>query len=56
MTQFEYITATSGVYFCGCLGCFDAQYGGPSGFCAECESAGCEDYDTCQCEDVREEC
>lgn len=56
MTQFEYVTATSGVYPCECIGCLDVVYGYPSEYCGECESAMCVDSDSCQRDDVYEEC
>lgn len=56
MTQFEYITATSGVNPCECVGCFDVVYGYPGEYCGSCEGEGCMDYDSCQRDDAMEEC
>lgn len=56
MTQYEYITATSGVWPCSCVECFALHYGSQDDYCGECDLLGCEDYDTCQRDDIYEEC
>lgn len=57
MTQFEYTTATSGVYHCACMPCFDVVYGNEGEMCHSCEEAGCALWgDSCQRDDALEEC
>lgn len=57
MTQFEYITATSGYTHCACLQCMDIAIGVPDkALCGLCEEAGCEVMGDCQRDETYEEC
>jgi hypothetical protein len=57
MTQYEYVTATSGVLHCACIPCSDMVYGYSGELCSECESVGCEPLsNSCERDDIYEEC